>query len=310
MILCIGTTPAVQRVMVFRSLVIDAVNRAARTLDGFAGKSINVAKVLQAMDERPLATGFLGGDRGEQLRQHFDERGIEHEFVTVQARTRQCITVIDEGAGTHTELVEESRAVDPGDFEKLIAIIRRRIDQAQAVIMSGTVAPGGPVGLYRLCTELAQERGIPAVADAAGAPLMEALAARPSLVKPNRPELAATAGRPLPDDAAVMQAMRELGERGAERVVVTAGKEATLAYDGKTFWRIRPPAVKALNPIGSGDSFTAVLTLRMLSGDDLGECCRWGSAAGAANVLSWMAGELRKEDVEDLAANVSVEKIL
>jgi tagatose 6-phosphate kinase len=295
--------------MIFRSLVVDVVNRAAQTLDGFAGKSINVAKVLQEMGEQPLATGFLGGDRGEQLRQHFDERGIEHEFVTVRARTRQCITVIDEGAGTHTELVEESRAVEPGDFQKLLEIIRRRIGQARALIMSGTVAPGGSTALYRLCTELAHERGIPAVADAAGVPLVAALEARPSLVKPNRPELAATAGRVLPDDRAVMQAMRELGERGAERVVVTAGKDATLAYDGRTFWRIRPPAVTALNPIGSGDSFTAVLTLRMLRGDDLGECCRWGSAAGAANVLSWMAGELRKEDVEALAGKVSVERV-
>ncbi|MGA2497240.1 MAG: 1-phosphofructokinase family hexose kinase [Tepidisphaeraceae bacterium] len=309
MILCIGTTPAAQRVMVFRSLAIDVVNRAVQTLDGFAGKSINVAKVLHALGEQPLATGFLGGDRGEQLRQHFDDRGIEHEFVTVRARTRQCITVIDEGAGTHTELVEESRAVEPGDFEKLVAIIRRRIGQARAVIMSGTVAPGGPTALYRLCTELAHEKGIPAVADAAGVPLMSALEARPSLVKPNHPELAATAGRALPDDAAVMQAMRQLSERGAERVVVTAGKNAALAFDGKTFWRICPPRVTALNPIGSGDSFTAALTLRLLRGDDLGECCRWGSAAGAANALTWMAGEVRKEDVEELAGRVSVERI-
>ena len=48
-ILCLGTTPAVQRVMVFRKLTLDAVNRAATTLDGAAGKSINVAKVLKTL---------------------------------------------------------------------------------------------------------------------------------------------------------------------------------------------------------------------------------------------------------------------
>ena len=68
MILCLGTTPAVQRVMVFTKLTLDAVNRAATTLDGAAGKSVNVAKVLKSLGERPVATGFLGGDRGTFVR--------------------------------------------------------------------------------------------------------------------------------------------------------------------------------------------------------------------------------------------------
>src|SRR3974377_1213801 len=108
MILCIGTTPAAQRVMVFRKLTLDAVNRAATTLDGAAGKSVNVAKVLKTLGEMPVAVGFLGGDRGEELKSILAAKGIEHEFVPVAARTRQCITVVDESAGTHTELVEDS----------------------------------------------------------------------------------------------------------------------------------------------------------------------------------------------------------
>ena len=70
MILCLGTTPAVQRVMVFRSLAIDAVNRAVTTLDGIAGKSINVAKVLRVLGERPMATGFLNGSRAPSLKRN------------------------------------------------------------------------------------------------------------------------------------------------------------------------------------------------------------------------------------------------
>ena len=82
-ILCLGTTPAVQRVMIFRKLALDAVNRATTTLDGAAGKSVNVAKVLKVLGEQPIATGFLGGDRGEFLRTALAERGIESDFVTV-----------------------------------------------------------------------------------------------------------------------------------------------------------------------------------------------------------------------------------
>ncbi|HLX96593.1 MAG TPA: hexose kinase [Verrucomicrobiae bacterium] len=308
-ILCVGTTPAVQRVMVFRKLTLDAVNRAAATLDGAAGKSINVAKVFKTLGGQPVATGFLGGDRGEFLRVALMEKGIESDFVTVSTRTRQCLTIIDELAGTHTELVEESHPVQPADFDKLLAVIRRRVSECRAVVMSGTMVTGGPVDLYFDCAQLAEKAGALSVVDAQGAVLVAALTARPGLVKPNRSELAATVERELKDEAGVMRAMRELGERGAQRVVVTAGKEPALAFDGKVFWRIILPQIEVMNPIGSGDACTAGLVLRLVRGDDLGEACRWAAAAGAANALTLMPGEVDEEDVKRLAREVEVHKI-
>lgn len=308
-ILCLGTTPAVQRVMIFRKLSLDAVNRAATTLDGAAGKSVNVAKVLKALGEQPVATGFLGGERGRFLEEALEAKGIEFDFVTVSTPTRQCITIIDESVNTHTELVEESRPVGSADFDKLRAVIRRRIPECQAMVMSGTIVTGGPTNLYFECTQLAESAGMLSVVDGQGKALLEALTGKPGLVKPNRTELAATFGLELKDDTGVRNAMRRLSERGAQRVVVTAGKEATLAFDGKVFWSVFSPLIKAVNPIGSGDAFTAGLVSHLLRGDDLGEACRWGSAAGAANALTLMPGEVNKEDVERLVRQIEVSKI-
>jgi tagatose 6-phosphate kinase len=309
MILCIGTTPAAQRVMIFHKLTLDAVNRATTTLDGAAGKSMNVAKVLRVLGEQPIATGFLGGDRGEFLQATLAEKSIASDFVTVSTRTRQCITVIDESAGTQTELVEESRPVEPADFDKLKAVIRRHVPECRAVVMSGTIVIGGPVNLYFDCTRLAEDAGALSVVDGQGAALVEALKAKPGLIKPNRTELAVTVGHELKGDAGVMRAMRELSERGAQRVVVTAGKEPTLAFDGKQFWRVVSPQIRAMNPIGSGDAFTAGLVSRLMRGDDLGEACRWGSAAGAANALTPMPGEVDRLEVDRLAPGIEVQKI-
>jgi fructose-1-phosphate kinase PfkB-like protein len=173
--------------------------------------------------------------------------------------------------------------------------------------MSGTITPGGPVDFYRQCTEMAHEAGSLSLVDGHGPSLAEALKARPGLVKPNRLELAAMLGRDLGDDAAVVGAMRQLHARGAQRVVVTAGQGAVLAFDGRDVWRIQPPRVTAVNPIGSGDAFTAALVSRLVRGDDLAEACRWGAAAGAANALTLMPGELNREDVENLVGNVTAE---
>jgi tagatose 6-phosphate kinase len=229
--------------------------------------------------------------------------------VTVKTPTRQCTTAIDESAGTHTELVEESRLVAPADFRKFMAIVRARVAGCRAVVMSGSIAPGCPATLYRDCTVLAKRAGALSVVDAQGAALTAALEANPGLVKPNRTELAHTLGRKLQSQADILRAMQKLHERGAQRVIVTAGREPTLAFDGKMFWRLIPPQIYAMNPIGSGDAFTAGVLWRLLRGDDLGEACRWGAAAGAANALTPMPGDLNCEDVERLVKKVEMRQI-
>jgi tagatose 6-phosphate kinase len=175
--------------------------------------------------------------------------------------------------------------------------------------MSGTLTPGGPVDFYRRCTQWGREAGALAIVDTQGPVLIEALKAGPGLVKPNRAELAATVGHTLDDDSEVISAMTELHAKGAQRVVVTAGKEPTLASDGQAVWRIRTPRISPVNPIGSGDAFTAGLAWRLVRGDDLGEAGRWAAAAGAANALTTMTGEVDPKEMTRLASEVMVERL-
>jgi fructose-1-phosphate kinase PfkB-like protein len=162
---------------------------------------------------------------------------------------------------------------------------------------------------YHRLTQLAKRVGVLTMVDAQGPPLVEALKAQPGLVKPNRRELAVTVQRELRNEAELIDAMREVQKRGARRIVVTAGKTATLALDEQDLWRIHPPEIKAANPIGSGDAFTAALVWQMTRKQTLGDACRWGAAAGAANALSLMPGELDWQDVERLATQVKVERL-
>ncbi len=308
-ILCIGTTPAAQRVMIFKQLKANAVNRALQTLNGSAGKSVNVAKVLKALGETPVAVGFLGGMHGDAIRTELRARGIEERFTRVAVPTRQCVTVIDVEGQEQTELVEESRPVEPEAFEKLFKVIQETAPECCAFVMSGTVVPGAPAGFYQKCIEIAHATGSLSILDASGAALLDSLSAKPGLVKPNLAELAVSVGHSLQGETETMNAMRLLGERGAQRIVVTAGADPTLAFDGTSFWRVTPPRIQACNPIGSGDSFTAALAARLAHGDDLGEACRWGAAAGAANALSHMPGEVDAEQTAALLKSTVCERI-
>ncbi|WCJ58395.1 1-phosphofructokinase family hexose kinase [Fontisphaera persica] len=306
MILCLGPTPALQRVMRFARLQTQAVNRALETLDGIAGKAVNVAKVLRTLGETPLLTGFIGGETGRRLEAGLAQCGLRQEWVRVPAPTRQCITVVDMASGGVTELVEESRPVPAEAYDRLWDVVKTRLPQCRALIISGTLTPGAPTDFYARCVAAARQQGLLTVVDTQRDALRATLAARPTLVKPNRQELEALLEQPLPDAPAVARAMRHLQDQGAEAVLVTAGSgPALLSAEGR-LWQLRPPAIAALNPIGSGDSLTAAMVSRRLRGEDWPEACRWGVAAGAANALTWMPGELEMPDLERLLAQAEV----
>jgi tagatose 6-phosphate kinase len=292
--------------MRFARLQLNHVNRAAEIIEGAGGKAINVAKVLQCLGEEALALGFAGGDRGEFLGQVLRGHGVKTRLLNSRSRTRLCTTLIDEAGSTVTELVEESPKVTVAECEQLVTALKEALPGAKALVMSGTIAPGGPLDLYATCAEHANRAGLLTVVDAQGDALLKTLAVGPGLVKPNRAELESTFRRTLTRESDILAIMKELMVMGAKRVVVTRGAEATLAMDLESSWKIESPRIKAVNPIGSGDSFTAALTAALAKGSDLGEACRCGAAAGAANALSWMSGSVNREDYARLLQGATV----
>jgi tagatose 6-phosphate kinase len=305
MIICLGTTPAVQRVMVFKKLELGEVNRALQVHQATAGKSVNVAKVLATLGRPVLATGFVGGERGEFIRQELSQRGIKHDFVTVGPQTRLCVTILDQDAGTITELVEESQPVEDSAWESLRAKVSDMVKGAKMLVLSGTLAGAARPTFYRECVEL----GIPAIVDTQGKVLLESLKARPLVAKPNRKELGAALGIPVDTDSDLRSAMKRLLQMGAKNAVITMGADGAMAFDGNDFWHVTAPAVKAVNSVGSGDAFTAAFAAALVDGQTLSEACRLGAACGAANALTLLAGEVHMHDVQRLVSRTTVTRV-
>jgi tagatose 6-phosphate kinase len=305
MIICLGTTPAVQRVMVFKKFEIGEVNRALEVHQGIAGKSVNVAKVLAALQRPVTAMGFVGGERGQFIRQQLIPRGINHDFVTVQPQTRLCVTMLDQGAGTITELVEESQVVEESAWDELLARLCK-MPRARMLVLSGTLAGGARPAFYRQCMESTQ---LPTIVDTQGQVLLESLKARPLVAKPNRKELGVALGLSVDSESSLQHAMIELVERGATNAVITMGADGAMAFDGQEFFQISSPRVIAINSVGSGDAFTAGLAAGLVDGQNLSEACRLGAACGAANALTLMAGEVRLEDMKTLLEQTMVRRV-
>ncbi|HEY8667208.1 MAG TPA: 1-phosphofructokinase family hexose kinase [Tepidisphaeraceae bacterium] len=309
MIVCLGTTPALQTTMTFPHVVVNETNRAAEVREYASGKSINVARVLHTLGAEALACGFLGGDSGKFIRQDLDAAGIKHDFVTVKPRTRTCITVIDQAAATATELIEEPQSVEQKHWHQLLEELDATLWRAEALVLSGSLPPAAAADFYGECTRLAAKAEVPVILDARGAALLHALPHKPFIVKLNRAELAATYAISLETNEQLRSAMLRLTKDGATWAVVTSGGADTFVTDGTTFWTITPPQVKVISAVGSGDAFAAGLAAALLQGQGgqtMPQACVLATACAAANAMTSGAGKIRLQDVYHLSPAIHI----
>jgi tagatose 6-phosphate kinase len=278
MLITLGMTPAVQRSMTFDRLALDGVNRTSTVSRYASGKAINAARVLTMLNEQVLALGVAGGDAGRFLLADLDRIGVAHDFVTADVETRTCITLIDRGNGTATELVEESQPVPAEAYAAVLATLARHVADAEGLLLAGSLTPGGPADFYADAVAAAKGAGKFVLLDATGEPLRRALAAKPDVVKPNRAE-------------------------------VTAGGGATVVSDGREFWTLSTPAVSVVSPIGSGDSFAAGLLAGVARGQSVPEACRLAVACGAANAMTAKAGHVRRVDLHEVLPRVTLARM-
>jgi tagatose 6-phosphate kinase len=309
MILCLGTTPAVQRSMSFDHLAIDGVNRTADVQQYASGKSVNAARVLHTLEIPVICSGFVGGDSGQFLLNDLDDSEIDHSFVRVDEATRLCITLVDRAARTATELIEESRKLPPYAYEQLFSKFSELLPTATGVLLSGSLPPDAPPDFYANCVKASVSVKKFVIVDAVGEPLRRAQSFRPTVIKPNRQELSQTVNAPVNTDKELKSAITQLLATGPQWAVITNGDKETIASDGQSFWKISTPEVKVVSPIGSGDSFAAGLAAGIAAGQSVPNACKLAAACGAANAMTDKAGHLNKSDVDQLIARVSVEPI-
>lgn len=307
-ILTLGATPAWQRTIGFDRFTVDAVNRSSDVRDYASGKSINVARVLHEMGAKVITIGFAGGVRGELMKNDLDSAGIEHDFQIVSAPTRQCITIIDRKSRTATELVEESLPVAHEDWAGLDRKVRRLGERCGWWILSGSFPPGAPADFYARFLPLAHRLGAMAIIDARGEPVRLALAEGEFILKLNREELGATVRRSITTESELRVAVLDAVPR-AGTAVVTLGAGGSMASDGRSVWRISSPKVEAVSAVGSGDAYAAGMVIGLSRDLPLPEACALGSACGAANALTSLAGHVDPDEVERLRKIVRIESV-
>ena len=203
-----------------------------------------------------------------------------------------------------TELVENGRPVSGEELDLFEARFAEAAKRADTLILIGTLPQGAPEGYYR---RLLEHTSCPSILDIRGEGLLKALDLEPTIVKPNREELAQTIGRALDTDESLLEAMRSLNNRGAQWVVVTSGPGAVWLTSCEETYRFVPPPVpasKIVNPIGCGDSMAAALAWAVHEGIAVPEAVRLGIGASVDNLCQLLPCRLDPHRIRDIAERV------
>ncbi len=304
MILSAGLTPAWQQILVFDCLSPGEVNRAREAVWCGSGKVLNAGLAAHHLGGPSLTLAPLGGPPLLEIEREFAEMGVPRRWIRTEAATRVCTTLIDRATGEITELVENGRPLSDGELRDYRDAYCEQAARADLVVLIGSLPGGTPISFYR---ELVEATKCPTVLDFRGEGLLSVLDLNPYVVKPNREELGQTFGRVLDDDAALLDAMREMNRRGAQWVVVTEGAKTVWVTSLEQSYRVVPPRIeKVINPIGCGDSLAAGIAWATRRGDGIVDAVRFGIGAAADNLGKLLPCRLDLDRANALAAQTVV----
>ncbi len=299
-VVTVTANPSVDHTLRVPGFRAGEVNRVVAEDRSPGGKGVNVAAALRVLGVEVDATGFLGAENAAPFEAFFAAEGIGDRFLRVPGATRTGIKIVDDRAGTTTDVNFPGVGPGPEGVERLAEAVGELAVGAAWVVLSGSLPPGVPADLYARLTAAAHWGGAAVAVDTSGPALAAAIPAGPDLVKPNAEELEELAGRRLPDTGARLAAVAELRAAGVARVVVSLGAEGALFVAGDEAVLARPPAVTVASTVGAGDATVAGTVAGLLRGEPLAGVAALATACGATAV----SGIGPRLDPEGLAARV------
>jgi 1-phosphofructokinase len=181
---------------------------------------------------------------------------------------------------------------------------------ADVVVLCGTgEAERLPADVYRrLATDL-RTNDVPVVADLSGSFVACALEGGVDVLKMSAEEAVELVGGDSDHGSDFVEMARRLAERGAQRVVLTRGKDPALALGGDAAYELVAPTLETADHRGAGDSMTAALAAGIAAGGEWEAVLTRATAAGAANVTRHGLGTAWASEVDVLEPRVRLAPI-
>lgn len=309
MIGTITINPSIDQHMLIDKLVKDDAIRVHEIKRYPGGKGINVSRAIKELGGETIAFTVAGGCAGYMLKSLLSEQTIPFEAVDVLEETRINVIITDRSDRTQTRLHASGPFATLDLTDQLFSRVSGYDPLPEWWVLGGSLPPGAPADFYARFIQFFKDSGAKCLLDADTEALKLGIEAKPYLIKPNEYEMSRLAGRDLTSETSIIEAARKIIDHGVEVVVVTLGRKGALVVTKDLIFRAKSPDVEVKSKVGAGDSFLAGCVLALSKGQTIQEAVRLGMAAGTAAVMNEGTALCRREDVERLVNQITIENV-
>lgn len=306
-IIAIGLNPAWQKTLVFDKLNFYEVNRAKSVMLMASGKGINFVRAAGNWGRAgSVVYQFEGGENGSKIVRYLDDEGLKHYSEKVVSETRVCTTCLCLESGKMTELIEPSGTISSSESSSLLNALKSALPGSAGLALCGTYPPGISEDFYKEAACAAAQLGLPVMMDAWMKVASVIGAGSVEVLKINTEELFALTGRNDVDSA-----FGECFKMPLKVIAVTAGPGNAYLGTGGKIWEYSIPRLeKIVNPIGAGDTASAVFFSEYVSGTAVQDAFACGLAAASASCLTPRGGDFSREKASEIRNKIVIRERL
>lgn len=301
-ILCICLSSTIQRTINFNNIRLEKVNRSTSYRMDASGKALNSARVLSQLEKDCVQVICPVGEKNKDLFVELAERdNLTIDYVTIPGFTRECWTLLDNNAGTTTEMVVGEPELDfdiVSCEEKILDILKTKICEFDAVLFAGSKPKCFSEHIVSDIAKASVSANKVFLADYQGLELLNTLKnVIPSIIKINEEEFVTTFNlfqnaTSYSDDELKMEIQKKSVELN-NIVVVTRGHLPTFASNKGEFVECPVEKVKAVNTTACGDSFSAGFLYEYVNTGDFKSALKKGTWCAARNAELETPGAVR-----------------
>jgi 1-phosphofructokinase len=253
----------------------------------------------------------LGGEPGRVLRALIEVEPIE--LRTAVGATANGVYIHDRRSGERVEVASvHSRQLDRHVTDELYGITLSAALDADVTMITGC-EPSDIVNpdMYRRLASDLHANGKLVIANLTGPPLRTTLEGGVEMLRLSEDELVREHYAADDSAAEIAAGAQRLHAAGARNVLVSRGAApAVLACRGANAAQVEliAPVFEALDERGTGDSMFAATGVGLARGLGMIDALRLGMAAGALNATRRGLGTGTREEIERLAAHVTVRR--
>ena len=284
MIYTLTLNPSIDYSVRLDTFVSGITNRTTNEEYCIGGKGINVSCILAQLGIKSTALGFTAGFTGDEIEKKLCRIGIRSDFIRLQRGISRINIKLK--TDCESEINCQGPPVSGDEFDKLIMKIDQ-IGDGDTIVLAGSIPGTVSDDAYERILQRLKGRKVRIIVDAAKNLLLNCLAYRPFLIKPNRQELSEIFGREVKNVEETEACAKELMNQGARNVIVSSGGEGAVLYaeNGNTYYS-GVVDERVINTVGAGDSMVAGFIAGYEQKADYGYALKLGAACGNATALS------------------------